>query len=835
MVANYDGMVESKLEYEQNFDPDSQGDGSAKPPNEDEAGGANAVDSSSVEDAPKQHPEEGNTHYQGSEPKEINLPQVKEGPPLAREPLRRLETRELVRHGIHHKLDLNESLEEEEEESGSEVLDGVRLKGPATSDFVTLANIESLDDKRLYINRELSLLSFQWRVLEEAQDARNPLLERFKFLSIVGSNMDEFFMVRVAGLKRRVESGSLATAADGLTPLEQLEAIGSEVTRLKAQSQKCLRESLMPALTESGIIIEDYHNLTEEQKDDIKHYFLQKIFPVLTPMAFDPGHPFPHISNLSLNLAVSIRKASGEARFARLKIPDTLPQLVPVSRNTRSAAGKQQSFVWLDEVITANLDALFPGMTILESHPFHVTRDAEVEIQEWEAGDLLETTEEGIRQRRFGDVVRLQVDRGMPAHVLEILMTNLQIEPYDVYLVEGRMPLSSLKHIGSIDRPDLRYPNLQPHVPSLLNPDSQDEDDFSAIARRDIILHHPYDSFQPLVNFLNHAAKDPSVLAIKMTLYRVGKNSPVVEALLRAMENGKQVAVVVELKARFDEESNIEWARALEREGVHVVYGLIGLKIHAKVLLVVRRVGDSIKRYVHLGTGNYNPTTAHLYTDLGLFTCDETIGSDVSDLFNYLTGYSAKTDYQKLMVAPINLREKMEALISREIEHQKKGKAGHIIFKLNQLVDQRIIKLLYEASQQGVQIDLIIRGTCCLRPGIKGVSENIRVVSIVGRFLEHSRIFYFRNGGDEEIYQGSADLMPRNLDRRVEVIFPIEDPGLSRYLREEILDTYMTDSLRSRYMQADGSYVRVNPDEESSPFDCQQMFIEENADSWADR
>jgi polyphosphate kinase len=745
--------------------------------------------------------------------------------------------KELQRNSmVSHESKLTQESSFEPDNAASQPADIDKLPSVAhTFEPVALSNVTSLSDPRLYINRELSLLAFQWRVLEEAQDERNPLLERFKFLSICGSNMDEFFMVRVAGLKRQVESGSLTGGPDGLTPLEQLDAVESEVNRFISESQKCLRDSLMPALDEAGISILNYNELSAEQREDMRHYFLQKIFPVLTPMAFDPGHPFPHISNLSLNFAVSVRKTSKDVRFARLKIPDSLPQLIAIARPASNPTRPGKQYIWIDEVIQANLDALFPGMTIIEAHPFHITRDAEVEIQEWEASDLLETTEEGVRQRKFGDVVRLQVDRAMPAHVLEILMTNLQIEPCDVYLVEGHFPLSSLKHIGAIDRPDLKYPQFVPHVAKILNQDSHDEDEFTAIARRDILLNHPYDSFQPIVNLLNRAADDPSVLAIKMTLYRVGRNSPVVQALLRAMEKGKQVAVVVELKARFDEESNIEWARALEREGVHVVYGLIGLKIHAKVLLIVRKSGDSIKRYIHLSTGNYNSVTAHAYTDLGLLTTDENIGSDVSDLFNFLTGYSAKTDYRKLLVAPINLRERMEALIRREIEHHKAGKVGHIIFKANALVDERIIQLLYEASQAGVKVDLIVRGICCLRPGIQGISENIRVISIVGRYLEHSRIFFFHNAGNEEIYIGSADTMPRNLDRRVEVLFPIEDPGLNRYIREQLLDCYLTDSVRARFMQPDGSYVRLAPPPGSTPLDCQQKMLESVANSWSER
>jgi polyphosphate kinase len=689
-----------------------------------------------------------------------------------------------------------------------------------------------LSDSRYYINRELSLLAFQWRVLEEAMDASNPLLERFRYLSIVGSNLDEFFMVRVAGLKRQIESGVFTTGLDGLTPSEQLDAVSSEVTRLLATAHDCLTGNLIPELKNKGINLTSFEELPEEEKELARDYFEKKIFPVLTPLAFDPGHPFPHISNLSLNLAVLIRDHRGEERFARLKIPDSLPQLVPVVKQEPPSQRSSRiqccpnTFVWLDDLIRANLGSLFPGMTVLESYPFHVTRDAEVEIQEWEAGDLLETTEEGVKQRRFGDVVRLSVHHAMPAHILEILMSNLQIEPYDVYLVEGRISLSSLKFVSGIDRHDLKFPSFVPAIPQPLDPEllENEEDFFAAVSRRDIILHHPYDSFQPVVNFLNTAARDPNVLAIKATLYRVGKNSPVVEALLKAQENGKQVAVLVELKARFDEESNIEWAKALESQGVHVVYGLLGLKIHSKVALVVRKEGDTIKRYVHLGTGNYNAVTAHLYTDVGLLTADENVASDVSDLFNYLTGYSAKRDYKRLLVAPINLRDRFEYLIKREIEQTRKGEKGRIILKMNALVDERIIQLLYEASQAGVKVDLMVRGICCLRPGIPGVSENIRVISVVGRFLEHSRIYYFRNGGQEEIYCGSADMMPRNLNRRVEVVFPVLDDRLARYLKDAVLKTYLVDTAKAREMKADGTYVRLSA-HAGEPFSCQQWFL----------
>jgi len=675
--------------------------------------------------------------------------------------------------------------------------------------------VPKITDPRLYINRELSLLSFQWRVLAEAWDANNPLLERFKFLSIVGSNLEEFFMVRVAGLKRQIESNSLIPGPDGLTPDQQLNSINAEVIDLLADAQHCWHETLLPELRKNEVYIHEYSDLSEKQKAELDQYFLRNIFPVLTPLAFDPGHPFPHISNLSLNLAVLIRDTQGKDRFARVKIPDTLPQLIRLSGTEMpdpanpAIVSRTLHLIWLDDLVRANLEKLFPGMTIVEAHNFQVIRDAELEIQEWEAEDLLETTQEVVRQRRFGDVVALQVDSDMPAHILQILMSNLQVEPYDVYLVEARRPLSTLKYIANIDRHDLKFTPFIPSTPPDFPTEMPEDATFSAIQQNDILVHHPYDSFQPVVNFLNQAATDPNVLAIKMTLYRVGKNSPVVEALLKANENRKQVAVLVELKARFDEESNIEWAKALEREGVHVVYGLLGLKIHAKVAMVIRKEGNAIRRYIHVGTGNYNAITAHLYSDIGLFTCNEQIADDATDLFNYLTGYSAKRNYRKLLVAPINMRQQLQTMIRREIEFQRAGKQGHLIFKVNALVDEQIIQLLYEASQEGVKIDLLARGICCLRPGIEGVSDNIRVVSIVGRFLEHSRVYYFNNGGNPQIYCGSADLMPRNLDRRVEVIFPIEDQQLAKFIRDSILETYLRDKKNAWSMQSDGTYLKV--------------------------
>jgi polyphosphate kinase len=696
----------------------------------------------------------------------------------------------------------------------------------------TAPTAPSLDDPSLYLNRELSLLAFQLRVLEEAQDEQNPLLERLKFLSIVGSNLDEFFMVRVAGLKRQLESGALESGPDGMAPSEELVAIRERVAELYKAGQECLRLRLLPGLKKEGIHVLEYSQLTQAQIAVASRYFSDTVFPTLTPLAFDPGRPFPHISNLSLNLAVLIRDHQGVEHFARVKVPDSLPQLVPLNSpgkesKTKTKMPRPQSFVWLEQLIINNLQALFPGMEVLEAHPFHVTRDAETEIQQLEAGDLLESVEEGVWQRRFADVVRLEVNDAMPAEILDILLKNLELDPGDVYKMKGPLGLNRLKHLLSIDRPDLRDKPFVPALAPALQPQEEGEDIFSAIRRQDILLHHPFDSFQPVVGFLQQAARDPAVLAIKITLYRVGRNAPVVEALLEAIDNGKQVAVLVELKARFDEESNIEWARRLEREGVHVVYGLMNLKVHCKAALVVRQEKDRIRRYVHLSTGNYNSLTSQLYTDIGLLTCDEAIGEDCTDLFNYLTGYSAKVEYRKLLVAPVNLREQLEQLIRREIDHHKKDGHGHLIFKMNALVDRRMIQLLYEASQAGVKVDLLVRGICCLRPGLPGISENIRVTSIVGRFLEHSRIFYFHNNGREEVYLGSADFMPRNLNRRVELHFPVQDRKLVRHLRDDVLATYLDDVVKARHMNSDGTYSRDPRHTNRRELNSQEWFIKQ--------
>jgi polyphosphate kinase len=684
------------------------------------------------------------------------------------------------------------------------------------------------ESPELYINRELSLLEFQKRVLQQAQDPENPLLERVKFLSIVSSNLDEFFMVRVAGLQGRAASGAQEASVDGLSAATQLQLIRQEVRRLVEEIQDLLRDTLLPALEREGIRISDITGLPPEERSAMESYFLHKVFPVLTPLAFDPGRPFPHISSGSLNLAVVVGDNQGTENFARVRVPDSLPRLVPIISGARQAKISKSSkferkFVWLEQLITANLHLLFPGMEIVEAYPFRVTRDAEVAIQELESDDLLESVEEAMRQRRFTSVVRLQVDANVSEKVLDILASNLPIDKQDVYRIRGSIGLGRLMELHALERPDLKDKPFLPSIPPSLGADA-DEDVFSVIRHEDLLLHHPYESFQPVVEFLQEAARDPNVLAIKVTLYRVGRNSPIVAALLEAVEQGKQVSVLVELKARFDEESNIEWARTLEDAGVHVVYGLVGLKVHSKVALVVRREGEDIQRYVHLGTGNYNPTTARIYTDFGFLTCNEQIADDVTYFFNALTGYSRKNEPHELLVAPVNLRQRLEQLIHREIALQQKGERGHLILKMNALEDPQMIRLLYRASEAGVKVDLLIRGLCCLRPLVSGFSDNIRVTSIVGRFLEHSRVYYFRNGGAEEIYLGSADLMRRNLSHRVEILFPVRNPKLIRRLKD-ILDTQLADERKSHHLRSDGHYSRSSNRERSDAIDSQLRFL----------
>jgi polyphosphate kinase len=686
----------------------------------------------------------------------------------------------------------------------------------------------TLESPELYINRELSLLEFQRRVLHEAEDPKNLLLERIKFLSIVSSNLDEFFMVRVAGLQKQAASGAQETSVDGLSAAVQLQLIRQEVRALVDEIQGLFRDTLLPALEREGIQITDISLLPQKERATLDSYFLEEVFPVLTPLAFDPGRPFPHISSGSLNLAVVVGDSQGAENFARVKVPDSLPRLVPVKPGTHPEKFSQSTtpgtkFVWLEQLIAANLYLLFPGMEIVEAYPFRVTRDAEVAIQELESDDLLETVEEAMRQRRFTSVVRLQVDAGVSEKILEILTSNLPIDKEDVYRINGSIGLGRLIELYKLDRPDLKDHPLVPSIPPSLASDAE-EDIFSVIRNEDLLLHHPYESFQPVVEFLQKAARDPNVLAIKMTLYRVGRDSPIVAALLEAVEEGKQVSVVVELKARFDEESNIEWARTLEDAGVHVVYGLVGLKVHSKIALVVRREGNGIRRYVHLGTGNYNPTTARIYTDFSFLTCNERIGDDGTYFFNALTGYSRKNEPHELLVAPVNLRQGLEELILREIAHQKKGARGHLIFKMNALEDPQMIRLLCRASQAGVRVDLLVRGLCCLRPLVEGFSDKIRVTSIVGRFLEHGRAYYFRNGGAEEIYLGSADLMRRNLSHRIEILFPVSNTKLLRRLKK-ILDIQLADEKNSHHLQSDGSYARTSKSAQPDAIDSQFTFL----------
>jgi polyphosphate kinase len=675
----------------------------------------------------------------------------------------------------------------------------------------------------LFINRELSWLQFNARVLEEAEDLSNPLLERLKFLAIYAHNLDEFFMIRVSALFRQLRSGALSAPPDGLTPAEQLRRIDFELAQQHKKVARCWRRDLIPKLKAQRIYICNHSQLSITQQKALRQVFLAELFPALTPLAFDPGHPFPHISNLSLNLAVVVNDPVNGERFARLKVPDPFPRFLPVPETKRNAAvsgaGENYSFVRIEEVIGANLDQLFPGLTIQAAYPFRVIRDADLEIEEDEASDLLACIQESVEMRQFGSVVRLEVNHKTPDLIREILIRNLRIAPFQLYPMDDPIGMADLMELTALPRPDLKYPPFAPAVPDFLN---KEENIFTLLKRRNMLLYHPYQSFNPVVDFIAKAAEDPEVLAIKQTLYRVGSHSPVIDALLRARENGKQVAVLVELKARFDEEHNISWAQALERAGVHVTYGIVGLKTHAKMCLVVRREPAGITRYVHLGTGNYNAVTSKIYTDLSYFSSDPEITSDVSDLFNALTGYSMKNAYRKLWVAPQFLRKQIIDRIDREIAHQRSSGNGRLIFKMNSLVDQECIQALYRASQAGVRIDLQIRGICCLRPGIPGYSDNIRVTSIVGRFLEHSRIFCFHNNGHDQVFLGSADLMPRNLDRRIEVLFPVEDPSLRKVIIEQILPAHLRDDVKSRVLAADGSYRRLD----GNGFNSQQSLLE---------
>ncbi len=681
-----------------------------------------------------------------------------------------------------------------------------------------------INNPRWYLSRELSWLEFNRRVLHEALDNRTPLIERLKFLAIFSSNLDEYFMVRVAVIKQQIEAEVDKRTPDGRTPTEQLQDIGKRLRPMIRQAHQFFQNDLRPQLPDHGIYLLDYADLNTEQQGYLNRYFKEQVFPVLTPLAVDSGHPFPYISNLSLNLAVEIQETDAtESHFARVKVPKVLPRFVQLPsklcpKMPAEAGAKPAAAHWagvpMEQVISHNIAALFSGMEVKDCYPFRITRNADLSVEEDDADDLMLAIEQELRKRRIGgSVVRLEIEAGMDAGMRTTLMNELKIQEKDVYEIESPLGLADLISFMSLPLPDLKDKHwtavTSPSWKAAINEEGSNV--FSMIRRRDRLVHHPYDSFTNSVQaFITQAASDPSVLAIKITLYRTSGDSPIVNALVKAAENGKQVVALVELKARFDEENNINWARTLERAGVHVVYGLLNLKTHTKVSLVVRREEEKIRRYVHIGTGNYNPKTARLYTDLGLMSCHEELGTDLTDLFNYLTGYSKQQDYQKLLIAPASLRSQMTEFIREEAAIAESGQPGRIIVKMNALVDPKIIAELYKASQAGVEIDLIIRGICCLRPGIIGISENIRVTSVIGRFLEHSRIFYFHNDGDERYYIGSADWMPRNLDRRVEALVPIEEPSLRTRL-SELMQICMDDNRQAWEMRSDGTYEQRQP------------------------
>ncbi|MBP0020131.1 MAG: polyphosphate kinase 1 [Cyanobacteria bacterium SBLK] len=714
-----------------------------------------------------------------------------------------------------------------------------------------MANSETVKDSvstidlkapKYYFNRELSWLEFNYRVLHEGLDERTLLLDRLKFFAIFCSNLDEFFMVRVAGLKKQEEARVNKLSFDGRTPSEQLQEIRDRLSPLIQEQDRTFERVLRPKLAEEGVYLLNYVDLNQEQRKYLHNFFEEHIFPVLTPLAVDPSHPFPYISNLSLNLAVLVKNPeTKEELFARIKVPSTLSRFVPFPKHLQHAG--ETPPVWtgipIEQAIAHNLDTLFPGMNVQECYPFRVTRNADLSVEEDEADDLLLAIEQEVRKRRIGkSAVRLELQASMPENVRNTLIRGLDLSEDEVYEFEGLLGLNDLFFFMKLPLSYLKEANWTPVVPPRLQrmldavetsrklDREEGEDFFDVLAQKDLLVHHPYESFTASVQeFITQAAHDPQVLAIKLTLYRTSGDSPIINALIDAAENGKQVVALVELKARFDEENNILWARKLEQAGVHVVYGLVGLKTHTKITLVVRQEEEKIRRYVHIGTGNYNPKTARLYTDLGLLSSREELGADMTDLFNFLTGYSRQRSYRRLLVSPVNLRDRMVELIEREIENCQNEGIGRIVAKMNSLVDAKMIAKLYEASQAGVKIDLIIRGICCLRPGVEGVSENINVISIVGQLLEHSRIYYFYNMGNEEVYIGSADWMTRNLDRRVEAITPIDDPDLRKDL-QEILGVMLADNRQAWELQDDGSYLQRKPRSDDRDRSAQKTLME---------
>ncbi len=681
-------------------------------------------------------------------------------------------------------------------------------------------------DGSTLFNREVSWLEFDRRVLEEAMDEHLPVLERLKFLSIFSTNLDEFFMIRISGLKEQIEEGVSELSLDGLSAAEQLREIGKRLRPMLKKQVGYLHEVVLPELATAGITVEPYKSLDAKDKKKLDRYFRDNLFPILTPQSVDSSHPFPYISNLSLNVGLfiepnrnfthnNLKHLFKQKRFTRIKLPPTVPRLIPIN-------DKKSRYTLLEEVIAANAHHLFPNMKTSEGFLFRVTRDADIELREDEAGDLMRTLERELQRRRFRFPVRLEVAAEMPDKMLNVLARGIGLEDQDIYRIDGFVDIPDLMQLYALERPELKDRPIPLVHPAVF---SETKNVFEVLKKRDVLLHHPYTAYSALTDFVGEAAEDAHVQAIKICLYRTGKDSPVVNSLIRASQRGKQVTALVELKARFDEEMNIEWARRLENEGVHVVYGISTLKTHSKVMLVVRREKEKLVRYVHIATGNYNPVTSRQYTDVGLLTASEEIGADATSLFNFLTGYSQQTKYHQLLVAPLNLREKLVELIRREKRNMLAGKPARIIVKANSITDTELIEELYAASQAGVDIDLIVRGICSLRPGVKGLSSNIRVRSVVGRFLEHSRVMYFANGGDEEneeVYIGSADWMQRNLDRRVEVVLPILDPVIKAYLKDSLLDAYLRDNVNARALRPDGTYRKLPGGE---PFDSQMFFV----------
>lgn len=695
----------------------------------------------------------------------------------------------------------------------------------------TEQEVRELDCPSLFLNREINWLEFNARVLQCSIDKGAPLLEQLKFLAIFYSNLDEFFMVRVANIYRQYRSGRPPSGADGMSPARQLAEIRHHVLVLTARAQEHWRKKLLGQLQDKGVNFVHYKDMSDWQCRFLTDYFANEIYPTLTPQAIDPGHPFPTISNVSLNFIIQLRDPKGELHFARLRCPGNVPRIIFVPRSKKekdyTSLGlvshmKDKDILLVEELVQEHLPSLFPGHTVVSSGIFRITRNTDLEIEEDEANDLLEAVRDLLDQRRFGDVVRLETAHGMPTDLSDFLVQKLGLKPFQIYKVKGPLAFRDLISLYALDRPSLK---IAPRPGRL--PPTMEGSFFARLRRGDLLLHYPYDSFTPVLDFIRTAAEDPKVIAIKQTLYRVGNDSPVVHSLVDARKRGKQVTAVVELKARFDEERNITWAEELEKAGVNVVYGLVGKKIHAKLCLVVRREKNGVVRYAHIGTGNYNASTAKMYTDMGLFTTNPDICSDVTDLFNVMTGYACRKQFRSLLVSPEGMRPALLDLIHKEIElHAAQGN-GEIILKCNQLVDKEIIRALYRASIAGVRVHLLIRGICCLRPGLPDISKNITVTSIVGRFLEHARLFWFRSGGEGVLYLGSADLMPRNLDHRIEVLVPVLDAGLRHYLREKVLAWQIADNQQDWQMRADGTYFSVKPQKDEEIVNAQEKLLNE--------